>query len=110
MKPEITTLIAGLGGAIIGFLSSIITIWVSKHYESKENYRNALIQVAIKDFEISKEVVFHNKVGTIPPLDAYILHHAKIIQLIIDDKMTPENIKKVLEETNKINSIYKNYK
>lgn len=106
MKNEYILLIGTLGGALIGFLSSIFTMWISKYYENKKAYRNLLIETGLKNWEGAKEFAL-TKGGNLYPLDSFIIHQSKLLKLIDDDKLTKENLKKLLEELKELNEVFK---
>jgi len=106
MKPEIIVLIGTLGGAFLGFLTSIITILVNRHYENKKSYQEALLTAAIKHWEATKEAALRGQIDYLYPLDTFILHYAKIIRMISENKLDKENIEKTIKECDEIYKIY----
>ncbi len=106
MKTEIIILLGTLGGALLGFFSSIITIWITKSYENKKQYREALLTAAIKHWEGIKEVGMRQGDILFYPLDVFLIHHAKIAKLISEEKLDKEAIKKILKESDEIFKLY----
>ena len=114
MTPEVTTLIAGLGGALIGFIASITTVWISKHYEYKKLRETLVIEAAIKNWEGAREA-WSKHGGALMPLDDFIAHQSCIIPILlrksINQKDLDEAMKKsiklrqILEEVSKTNDL-----
>lgn len=98
-------LIGTLGGALIGFLSSIITIWITKHYEDKKAYRHILMETGLKNWEGAKELS-KAQGGLLYPLDSFIIHQSKLIKLIEEDNLTKENLRQMLEESRELKEIF----
>lgn len=110
MKPETMILIGTLSGALIGAITTLVSTWIMKHYENKRIYHQMLIEMGIKNWEGAKDwAISLSKNGEstqVYPLELFIAHQAKISQLIINEKLTPETLKKVKEESEELNKIY----
>ncbi|MFA6918205.1 MAG: hypothetical protein WC285_05265 [Candidatus Gracilibacteria bacterium] len=110
MKTEYIVLIGTLGGAFLGFLSAIITTCISKHYEDKKVYRNLLVEAGLKNWEGSKDVALKlldkGQSGKLSPLDLFIIHQSKIIDLIMENNLSEETLRKALEETRKLKKVF----
>ncbi|MCE7897618.1 MAG: hypothetical protein DPW11_03345 [bacterium] len=104
MTPELTTLIAGLGGSLIGFMASIITVWISKHYEFKKLRETLVIDASIKNWEGAKEA-WSKHGGALMPLDSFIAHQSRIIPILLSKSITQEKVEEAMKESRKLRQI-----
>ena len=110
MTSEIMLLIGTLGGAFIGAITTISTTWIMKHYENKKMYHQLLMETGIKNWEGAKDwsinLLKDGQSSKLYPLELFIVHHSKIIQLIMDNNLTPETLKKVRHDMEEFNKVY----
>ena len=104
MTPELTTLIAGLGGASIASIASIMTLWISKHYEYKKLRETLILDAAIKNWEGAKEV-WSKRGGTLMPLDDFIAHQSRIIPILLRKSITKEKVVEAMKESREVRQI-----
>ena len=104
MTPELSVLIAGLGGALIGFISSLITISISKHFEYKKLRETLIINAAVKNWEGAKEAWLKGG-GTLMSLDTFIAHQSRIIPLLLKKSINKEDINEAIKESRKLRDL-----
>lgn len=92
---EYVSLIAALVGALIGSLSSIATLLIQTHYQSKREFKQLAIEMAMEDFKFRLE----NESDRIRPASAPVLiaYHDKIIDLVLKGQLTAERMREVLK-------------
>lgn len=104
MTPELSTLMAGLGGASIGFIASIITALISKHYEYKKVRETLILDAATKNWEGAKEAwLKHN--GELMPLETFIAHQSRIIPIMLRKSISKKEIVEAMKESREIRQI-----
>lgn len=111
----ILPLISGFVGALIGAFSSIATVYIQSKISDKRTRHQQIIDLAVRDHEFKCEVLKQKYAGkslTLPPLVIFINYHQKLMKLLEKDKLTPENVEKIMEENRslikKISEISKN--
>lgn len=95
MDPAIT----GLIGAGIGAGTTVAVTWLQSHYLAKRERARAVMEIALahrrEAFEYAELVP--GKI-TIPPPAIHMHYHHRIMSLIEDNKLTPEELLKLSEE------------
>ncbi len=104
MTPELTTLIAGLGGALIGFIASILTVWISKHYEYKKLRETLILDAAIKNWEGAKEA-WSKHGGALMPLEDFIAHQSRIIPILLRKSITKAEVEEAMKKSREVRQI-----
>lgn len=103
----IYALIGALGGAFIGFLSTIIVTYITKRYEEKKHTKELIIKAAIDNWKVTQESIqkwatTSNKQIIMPPLDEYLIHMWQFYKIVLNTKITHQNIEEKLLEAKKI--------
>ena len=95
-------IIGSLGATLITGLIAIGVTWINKRSEERKHKQQLIIQAAIanwnRDYDIAKE---HQKAGhqvRLTPLDIYLIHHMKLVEVLMDPKITISNIDEKLSE------------
>ncbi len=101
LTPSELTVLATLGGAVVGALPSTISLFVNKNIEVSKQFNELVVKAAIESW---KSHVAHSKGGAIFPLEHYIIHTSKMCELALNKNISPENVK---AELHKINDIMK---
>lgn len=112
MIPTETALLYMLLVAALGVASSVIVAIIQSRSEARRERVRLAMQAAIEDkriaVDVAKEYVKkHGRPARIFPLSASIHYHAKILKLIEKEILTPENIRKLNEESNKVTEVIK---
>jgi hypothetical protein len=88
---DYTALASGLIGAIIGALSSWVTLIVQNHYQNRRDRTRLLYETAYKDYELRIRELPEN-IATFPVILDY---HQQMMNLIDKDNLTPATVKDV---------------
>jgi hypothetical protein len=108
MSSEILILVGTLSGAFIGALSTLGVTWLSKRSEERKHYRELIINLAVENYKEERAMAravlerrpeitqFHY------PLDDYIIHMVQLAELVIDKKIQPNDVKRVLAEMDEL--------
>lgn len=110
IAPEILVLIGTLTGAIIGSSVSIIINYQNKKYDEKKHRREIILNVAIDSWKRSVETVVSAGSGIIYGYDVYIIHMLKLSELLDGDKLTTDNVVRVMKEVDDVTKKVIEYK
>lgn len=110
MSEQIILLIGTLGGAVVGALSGISITWISKIYDENRSRRELILKAATDNWKVSSELVekISSKLGkgaTFYPLDDFIVHHAKLADILMKKRIKPEDLEKALQEAEELENI-----
>ena len=96
MKPEYIALLAGLIGAIVGAASSVLTIWIQLHFQTKQENARLAVEAGIKDFtaemDHAKYMADNGANIRAKGLFFFILAHSRLFPLIQKRRVTPEQL------------------
>jgi hypothetical protein len=93
-------LLSALGGAIIGSLSSIATIFVqAKVAERRERIRQAAL-MAMEEYKVQVQNAPDG--GKVYPVSAYLHHHLAILEAVEENDLTPDRLRKIATADEKI--------
>src|SRR5438046_1341091 len=103
MSPLLQTILsAGVGAAVSAF-SAILVIWITKRYEDKRQFREVVLKAAIENWKQQHEDwKTHQRAVRIAPLDLYVLNMVKLVELVLDKRVTAHNIDFKLQEIDRI--------
>jgi hypothetical protein len=89
-------LLSALGGALIGALSSISTLLIQSHYQTKREMKKLAIEIAREDFHAR----IQDQSGQLDALPASVLifYYDRLIDMVGKGQLTPENIGTLLRE------------
>lgn len=101
------TLIAGSVGAVVAAfvaaLFSMLTTWLVKRAENERALRELIIKSAIEihnqDLELAKTIPGKYLIA---PLDGYVVHMSALLSVLMKNKITPDNVRTLLDQTNAI--------
>ncbi len=110
MKVETLAVIGTLGGVIVGALSSFCITWLTKKFEDRRHRREVVIHAALENWKTNAEFGKHiaSKSGkgvTLYPLDDFIIHQAKLADVLLKKKTTSKELRKALEEDTELRKI-----
>ncbi len=112
---ELSSAISGFLGALIGSLASIATLLIKERYQykrEKDQYRREMKKLAIGMAMEDYKFRITNESEKVRPAAAPILlaYHAKMIELLNDDRLNPENADELLKVQMEMHkALYKNY-
>ena len=114
IRPEILVLIGALvsfASAFIGAVSALGVTYLSKRSEEKKHFRELIVNTALKNWEKDRDAISKTlQGGYVEPLTDYILHTSKAVELILDEKTTPENLESKLKDLGQIVKITRQYR
>ena len=116
MDSGILILIGTLGGAFIGAISTLGVTWLSKRTEERKHYRELIINLAIENYK-EERLMARTMIEKRPqvslmlyPLDGFIIHMTRLADLVVDKKIQPDEVKKLLSELDElIEKVYEYY-
>ena len=99
-------MISGFIGAVIGAAGTVLTVLITEHYQSRRERNSLAVDLATRDYELALELS-KRQPGTVRvyPLTSYLLYHRRLLQKLEKDDVTPEDIRAILEEHNRIDKI-----
>jgi hypothetical protein len=100
MAMEYLPLVSGLVGALIGSLSSIVTLLIQSHYQTKREMKKLAIEVALKDFIFRAEN--QSELIQVQPVALLINYYDRIIDLVNKEQLTPERLRELMYQNAKL--------
>lgn len=94
-------LLSALVGALIGAAASVITVIVQAHYQNRRELVKEAVSIALEDWKTRLAILMKEGGGTLP-LSVFIQYHTKLIQLAEQGKITPESIRALHDEQEKL--------
>lgn len=94
-------LVSALIGALIGAAASVVTVVVQAHYQNKRELVKEALSVALEDWKARLAIVTQ-KGGAALPLAVFVQYHTKLIQLAEQGKITPDAIRSLNEEQERL--------
>lgn len=86
-------LLSALAGAVVGSLSTIVTIIVQGRNESKRQRLRMTMELALEEY---KTQLTNAKPGTsILPMSTYLYHYMQLAKAMEDGDLSPERIKQI---------------
>ncbi len=102
MAENYIPLIIGLIGAIIGAASSVVTIIVQSHFQSKREMKIKAISLALEDWKTRYEHIKDKEGVELQPLAVFINYHTNFIKLAEKGAITPEAIKLLSKQNDEL--------
>ena len=100
ISPELTTGLIAIGATLAGALPGLITGFLSRKSDDKKQLRELVLKTSAEHWQF---IVEKTQPKAMLPLELYMIHTALMCDLAFGDKkLTPESVKKHLEETSKI--------
>lgn len=98
--------VAALLGALIGAAASVVTIIIQQRYQNKRELIKIASDLALADYKRRHEVIAEKGGGKMPPISAFVYYYAQVIEHMAAGTFTPEVIKALSEENERILSAY----
>ena len=97
MDATYVPLFAGFVGAVIGSLSSIVTMYVQARIGDRRERMRQVTQLAIEDHKASVEVgkMQGGKLVELSPIVVYLHYYALILDALERDKLTSSSLKEI---------------
>lgn len=99
--PLLPIFLSGLGGAIIGAISTIIVQFVQSRYHYKRELSKLAIDLAIKEHDLRHEYAKEHQCIAYP-FSAFIHFNTRLIDLASKGKITPDSLKVIQDENDRI--------
>jgi hypothetical protein len=98
--------LAALLGALIGAAASITTIVIQQRYQHKRELLKIAAEIALQDYKQRLELLNKSGGGRMPPVSAFVHYQMQVFEDMLAGTYTPEVIKKLSEENDRILSAY----
>jgi hypothetical protein len=97
MNPIYVPLLSALGGAIVGSLTSVATIYFQARINERGERLKQAVQLAIEDHKAAIEVAKTYAQGAmIPPLTAFMHYHMEVLDAMAKESLTSEALHKIV--------------
>jgi hypothetical protein len=100
MNPAFTALLGGLLGALLGSASSVIVALMNQRAERRREQAKLALQAATEELKHAMTLFGGQK--KIAPLNLYFVANLRILQLAEENKLTPESLRGVHEELDRL--------
>ncbi len=94
--------IAGLLGGLIGAGASLLGLVIQQHYQTKRERLKIAADLALSDHQHDIELAKLAGGGNVAPLSAYVIFHARVLEEMLKRPITPETVKTLKEERDKV--------
>jgi len=93
---DLVPLISALGGALVGALSSISTLLIQSHFQTRREMKKLAIEFAREDFHARVQ----DQTGQLSALPASVLifYYDRLMDIVSRGQLTPESIRGLLRE------------
>src|SRR5882762_4217995 len=98
--------IAALLGALIGAAASVAAILIQQRYQNKRELLKIAADLALQDYERRLEILEKSGGGRMPPISAFVHYQMRVLEHMVAGTFTPEIIKSLSEEYDRILSAY----
>ena len=96
LSPQEFSIVAALGGAIIGAIPGIVTTFITRRSDERKQIKELVVKAAIESWKT--HAAAPGKKDMLP-LEIYIVHSAKMCELAFSDKkMSPETMRSSIQE------------
>jgi len=99
LSPAELAVFGTLGGALVGALSATAIAFINKKSEEKKHFRELVVKTAAEHWRHVSQISASNRM---PPLTDYIVHTAKMCDLILNKNLDKSNIQSRLEELDEV--------
>lgn len=99
MDAAVLTLLAGLGGSLLGGSASVLTVLIQSHFQRKRELLKMSSDIALKDYEmLEAAAVRSGRPYDRMPIVLHLQYHAGLLQLIHDGKLNDESYDVLVEK------------
>jgi len=96
MGIELETLIVGFVGGLIGALGPVLVVLIQTRSQERQVRAQVAFEAAVKELSNQMEVAKASGKGVrLSPLSLHIFHYQKILELLSNDQLTGEQVKKL---------------
>lgn len=103
--PQIA-LIAGSVGAVVAALISagfaLLNTWIVKRAENERALRELVFKYAMEMHNQHLEIAKIQGGGGVLPIDAYLVHLVAIVDVLLKERLTKENVNQLLDQVQEI--------
>jgi len=94
-------IIGTLGGALLAGLIALGINLINKKSEERRHIRELMLKTAMEYFKAACDTAAKTG-GSVPPLEAFIVHVIKTSEVLIDTKITKDNVVQKLKEAHAV--------
>lgn len=97
--PGIVTMVAALGGAVVGALSTLLVTWINNRSAERRHVKELVFTAATENWKKTIEVAAEQPgKHAIAPLDDFIVGLIATADLFFGRRVTKANVQELLEE------------
>jgi len=99
--------IAAIGGGLVSGIILLFNNWINKRSEEKKHFNEIMLNAALEswkqacDFAIESTKMSHRR-AVVLPLEAHIIYVMEVTKVLLDKKITKENIVEKLKKVREI--------
>lgn len=102
--PQLVTLVAALSGTAVGALGTILVTWINNKSAERRHLKELVFTGAVENWKKTLEVAAQlPSPPAVAPLGDYILGLVATADLFLRRKITKDNLRQILEETDRLN-------
>lgn len=94
--------IAGLIGGLIGAAASLLGLLIQQNHQTKREQVKVASDLGLAEYQRDLELAKAAGGAMVAPLASYVISHARILELLAKGPITPEQIKALSDEKEKI--------
>jgi hypothetical protein len=100
------------GGGLVGIINLAMR-WQDRKAEEKRHFQELMFKTAVEEWKqhctLAIETMKAGKKTVIEPLVTYLIHLMKLSEMLIDGKITKENLSKKLAEVHEVTRVVKEF-
>lgn len=105
ISPWVPVVSALAGGVLVGIINFAMR-WQDRKAEEKRHFQELIFKTAVEEWKqhctLAIETMKAGKKTVIEPLVTYLVHLIKVSEMLIDGKITKENLSQKLAEVNEL--------
>ena len=111
MDATLTTLLAGLGGSLLGGAASVATVYIQANAQRRRELLKMATDVAIKDYEMLEAVATRTgRAYDRMPIVLHMHYHTGLIKLIYDGTFDEDSYELLVKENRRLHDQIKRQK
>jgi hypothetical protein len=107
-EPPMDAAVAGLIGGLIGAGASLLGLVIQQHFQAKRERMKIAADLGLVEYQRDLELAKVAGGGNVAPLSAYVISHARLLEEMSKGPITPDTVKALTEERNKVLAAFPN--
>lgn len=101
--------LSAMAGALIGGGATLVSTWIQARSQRRRDLVKVAYDAAIADYqhtwELAQKAMSEGKFVEMVPLLSFVYHHAGVIALVEREKLSPESVRKLMQQQSEISKV-----